>query len=744
MLGHVERAARGSPSTATTTSTASASTAILVRALRDARRRRRLVPAEPHARTATGSGAATVERLAERGTRAAAHRRLRDHRGRRGRAARAARASTSSSPTTTSRAPTARCPTRRSCTRRSAATRARTCARPASPTSSRGALLAAAGRDPAGADADLDLVALATVADCVPLRGENRRLVRDGPARARRDTQRPGLRALMRVARGAIPARVDARASASGSRRGSTPPAACTAPTPALELLLTDDRRARRRDRRGARRANAERRHVETRILFEAEAQVAELGRAPGLRARRRGLAPGRDRHRRLADRRAPPPPVRADRARRRAGAPARGARSRRSTCSAGSTRAPSTCCATAATAPPPAARSRATRVDALPRRVRGARRSGARRPRTSCPSSASTRSSPATSSGSTLAEELERLAPFGIGNPAVSLLVPAARLRRRAADGGGQARALHRRGRRRARARRRVRHAAPARRADDGARRDLRARAQRVERRGRAAAASCATRARAAARRRSSSSGEPEDDVEAALRGVRPAARRAARRRPATAGAADRGAGSSATAAARASPGRSARSSPRASRCSSSAPTRARRAGLAGRLGGFALLLAGTRSSATRRSPRFDHVVALDPPPDRQLDERCTRPAAGQMAHLAWGEPELRFVAGCTRRARPRLRAALAALYRALRDGGRRRASASFAGRPVAGAARDALLRVLAELGLVDVDASAAQRRASPARRRHVELERSRGASARCARAGRGAAPHG
>ena len=37
---------------------------------------------------------------------------------------------------------------------------------------------------PARADADLDLVALATVADCVPLRGENRRLVRAGPARA--------------------------------------------------------------------------------------------------------------------------------------------------------------------------------------------------------------------------------------------------------------------------------------------------------------------------------------------------------------------------------------------------------------------------------------------------------------------------------------------------------------------------------------------------------------------------------
>jgi single-stranded-DNA-specific exonuclease len=58
------------------------------------------------------------------------------------------------------------------------------------------ALLAAAGRDPAQADGDLDLVALATIADCVPLRGENRRLVRAG-LRALATTKRPGLRALM-------------------------------------------------------------------------------------------------------------------------------------------------------------------------------------------------------------------------------------------------------------------------------------------------------------------------------------------------------------------------------------------------------------------------------------------------------------------------------------------------------------------------------------------------------------------
>ena len=48
------------------------------------------------------------------------------------------------------------------------------------------ALFAAAGRDPAEAAEDLDLAALATVCDLVPLRGENRRIVREGLRGARR------------------------------------------------------------------------------------------------------------------------------------------------------------------------------------------------------------------------------------------------------------------------------------------------------------------------------------------------------------------------------------------------------------------------------------------------------------------------------------------------------------------------------------------------------------------------------
>ena len=93
------------------------STAVLVRALR-------ALGADvdwylpDRAEDGYGLARATVERLAARGTRPADHRRLRDHRRRGGRAPRALPGSTSSSPTTTRRAPTASCPTRRSCIRR--------------------------------------------------------------------------------------------------------------------------------------------------------------------------------------------------------------------------------------------------------------------------------------------------------------------------------------------------------------------------------------------------------------------------------------------------------------------------------------------------------------------------------------------------------------------------------------------------------------------------------------------------
>jgi single-stranded-DNA-specific exonuclease len=139
-----------------------------------------------------------------------------------------------------------------------------------------GALLSAAGRDPAAADADLDLVALATVADCVALRGENRRLVREG-LRALAATTRPGLRALMKVGH-VDPARIDARAV--GFRLAPRINAAgrLERADAGLELVLTTDEERAAQIADELDRLNSERRHTEQRILFEAETLVAQAG----------------------------------------------------------------------------------------------------------------------------------------------------------------------------------------------------------------------------------------------------------------------------------------------------------------------------------------------------------------------------------------------------------------------------------------------------------------------------------
>ena len=99
----------------------------------------------------------------------------------------------------------------------------------------------------------LDLVALATIADVVPLVDENRALAIAG-LRALARTQKPGLRALMEAAR-VDPAAVDE--GAVGFRLGPRINAAgrLCRPVEALELLLTEDAdeaRAARRAARGA------------------------------------------------------------------------------------------------------------------------------------------------------------------------------------------------------------------------------------------------------------------------------------------------------------------------------------------------------------------------------------------------------------------------------------------------------------------------------------------------------------
>ena len=126
------------------------------------------------------------------------------------------------------------------------------------------------------ADDDVELVALATVADLVPLVDENRRLVREGLA-ALANTAKPGLRALISVSRadpsalnaGTLGFRLAPRINAAGRLRR---------PDAGLELLLTDDRQRAREIASELDSLNAERRAVEQRILWEAEAQVRELG----------------------------------------------------------------------------------------------------------------------------------------------------------------------------------------------------------------------------------------------------------------------------------------------------------------------------------------------------------------------------------------------------------------------------------------------------------------------------------
>jgi single-stranded-DNA-specific exonuclease len=136
------------------------------------------------------------------------------------------------------------------------------------------ALVSSADADPELARLDADLVGLATVADVVPLRGENRRLVREG-LRAIARTDKPGLRALMRIAQ-VDPGAVDERSL--GFRLAPRMNAAgrLARADASLELVLTDD------DSRAERIAdeldllNRERQDVETRILFAAEAARAE------------------------------------------------------------------------------------------------------------------------------------------------------------------------------------------------------------------------------------------------------------------------------------------------------------------------------------------------------------------------------------------------------------------------------------------------------------------------------------
>ena len=130
------------------------------------------------------------------------------------------------------------------------------------------------GPDSPALQRHLDLVAVATVADVVPLVGENRSLAIAG-LRALARSQKPGLQALMRVAHvdpatvdaGAIGFRLAPRINAAG-RLGH--------PRVALELLLTDERELARSLADRLEELNRDRQVVEERILRAAVQQVEE------------------------------------------------------------------------------------------------------------------------------------------------------------------------------------------------------------------------------------------------------------------------------------------------------------------------------------------------------------------------------------------------------------------------------------------------------------------------------------
>jgi single-stranded-DNA-specific exonuclease len=139
-----------------------------------------------------------------------------------------------------------------------------------------------------GVDASpyLDLVALATIADVVPLLDENRSLAIAGLRELAR-TQRPGLQALMRNAH-VDPAAVDA--AAVGFRLAPRINAAgrLGRPDAALELLLTTDAAEAKRLADELETLNRDRQAVEDRIL---RAAIAEIESWPEAKRRRRGYA---------------------------------------------------------------------------------------------------------------------------------------------------------------------------------------------------------------------------------------------------------------------------------------------------------------------------------------------------------------------------------------------------------------------------------------------------------------------
>ena len=127
----------------------------------------------------------------------------------------------------------------------------------------------------------------------------------------------------------------------------------------------------------------------------------------------------------------------------------------------------------------------------------------------------------------------------------------------------------------------------------------------------------------------------------------------------------------------------------------------------LRGRLGGFALCSWPALCREPSLAGSYAHVVALDLPSCAAEDGLLRGGQGGWTAHLAWGEAELGFTQDVLEHDHE-LRAGLAALYRALRDAGEAPLDAVLRGaaaQPRSAARAGRLLRVLLELGLVELD---------------------------------------
>jgi single-stranded-DNA-specific exonuclease len=557
------------------------------------------------------------------------------------------------------------------------------------------ALLHAAGEDPGLAGEDLDLVALATVADVVPLLGENRRLVRQG-LRALGGTRKPGLRALMEVAR-VEPGTVDA--TAIGFRLAPRINAAgrLHRADAGLELLLTEDPARARAIAAELDAVNAERRDVETRILFAAEAQVAAHGPAaayvlaaddwhPGVI----GIVAAR-----IAERHHRPAVLIALDGEEGTGSgrsiPAfdllggLNATARHLERHGGHRAAAGVTIAR-------------DRVDAF-REAFAAHAAATLTPEDLVPEVRIDAVAPGDVLTLQLAEELERLAPFGQGNPPVSLLVPAAHLANPRQLGEG-------------------RHVAFTLHAGGAKSRCLQFGSTRVP-------------------------AGPDEPIDAAVRleanrwngAVEPrlVLRHARPSRPAPidvigepvfADGLERELTRDLTTW-RAGPTPLAPDAPHSTGIAglltdlvstgepvlavvAHAPHRAR--ALRGRIGGFALCSWAALEDEPRLAAGFAHVVAVDPPCDPRRISLLEHPSVTARAHLAWGPAELRFA----RRIHQwdfALRDPLTALYRALREAGEVRGEAlegTLRGegpQPRSAALAGRLLRVLAELDLVVLD---------------------------------------